>query len=155
MNEVMDGVMSLGLEPWHLWAIVAVCLFIGEVFTSGFFLASLGVGALVAAGTHQVTGDMAWGLGGFAVGAGLSLALIRPYAARLLGPEQEARFGADNMIGDIVTVTDAGDVGGTLKARYRDTVWSLRCEQELFEGDRAVIVDVHGATLVVERKQEE
>ena len=147
--------MDIGLQPWHVWTIIAVCLFIGEVFVSGFILASLGIGALLGAVTHQLMGDVGWGLGGFALGAGVSLALIRPYAARLLGPEEVSSFGADSMIGDELTVSDAGDVGGTLKARYRDTSWSLSSEEELFEGDRVIITAVEGTTLRVRRVTEE
>jgi membrane protein implicated in regulation of membrane protease activity len=147
--------MDIGLEPWHVWTIVAVCLFIGEVFLPGFILASLAVGCLVAAATHQFTDELGWGIGGFAAGAGISLVLVRPYFSKALGPEENVRFGAEAMVGDVITVTDAGDVGGALKARYRDTVWSLQCGDELFEGDRVVIVGVQGGTLLVKRFQEE
>jgi membrane protein implicated in regulation of membrane protease activity len=143
--------MDIGFEPWHVWTIAAVCLFIGEVFLPGFILASLAIGCLTGAVGHQLTDDLGWGIGGFAAGAGISLVLIRPYLARALGPEESARFGADAMIGDLITITDAGDVGGSLKARYRDTLWSLECDEELFEGDRAEIIEVSGSTLVVKR----
>ena len=146
--------MDIALEPWHLWTILAVCLFIGEVFIPGFLLASLGVGSLVAAATHHVSDDLAFGIGGFVVGAGVSLALIRPYFAKVLGPEQASHFGVEGMIGDVVTISDASDVGGSMKARYRDTLWSLRCEQDLFEGDKAEIVDVDGGVLVVKPIEE-
>ncbi len=147
--------MEIGLEPWHIWTIVAMCLFIGEVFLPGFILASLAVGCLVGAVSHQFTDELGWGIGGFAIGAGISLVLIRPYVASALGPEEESRFGADGMVGDVITVTDAGDVGGTLKARYRDTLWSLQCSDELFEGDQVEITAVQGGTLVVKRVQED
>lgn len=142
--------MNIHLDPWHVWTIVAVCLFIGEVFLPGFILASLGVGCLTAGAAHQVTGDLGWGIAGFAAGAGISLVLIRPYFARALGPEETSHFGADGMVGDVLTVTDASDIGGHLKGHYRDTVWSLKCDQEVFEGDRVRIIAVDGGVLVVE-----
>lgn len=147
--------MDIGLEPWHIWTIIALCLFIGEVFLPGFILASLAIGCLVGAATHQFTDELGWGIGGFAVGAGVSLVLIRPYFSTALGPEEQARFGAEGMVGDIIIVTDAGDVGGSLRARYRDTSWSLQCNEELFEGDRVEITAVQGGTLVVKRIQED
>ena len=147
--------MDIGLEPWHVWTIIAVCLFIGEVFLPGFILASLAVGCLVGAVAHQITDELGWGIGGFAIGAGVSLVLVRPYFARALGPEEQVSFGAEGMIGDVITVTDAGDVGGSQKARYRDTLWSLQCSDELFEGDQVEITAVQGGTLVVKRIQED
>lgn len=142
--------MNIDISPWHIWTILAICLFIGEVFVPGFLLASLGVGALTAAAAHHFTGDLGWGIGGFTLGAAVSLALIRPYFAKALGPEEESHFGADGMVGDVITVSDAGDVGGHLKAHYRDTLWSLKCSTEVFEGDRVRIVAVDGGVLVVE-----
>ena len=151
----MESLLDIGLQPWHIWAIIALCLFISEVFVPGFILARLGVGALVGGLAHQLTDDMGWGIGGFATGAGVSLALIRPYLARALSPRKSALFGADSMIGDVITVADAGDVGGKLKARYRDSLWSLRSSDDLFEGDRVVITAVDGATLIVQRAEEQ
>ena len=147
--------MNIGLEPWHIWVIIAVCLFIGEVFLPTFFLASLGLGALVGAAAHQISGDLGWGIGSFAIGSSISLILIRPYFTKLLAPEEPSSFGASGMIGDLIVVTDASDVGGTLKAKYRDSLWSLKSEQDLFEGDRVVITSVDGSTLIVEKAEEE
>lgn len=141
--------MNIGFEPWHFWIIAGVCLFIGEVFIPGFLLASLAVGCLAAGLAQYFLGDMVFAIGGFVIGAGVSLALIRPYFSKALGPEEESRFGADAMIGDVVVVSDAGDIGGSLKARYRDTVWSLRSDHDLFEGDEVEIIAVDGGTLVV------
>jgi membrane protein implicated in regulation of membrane protease activity len=147
--------MEIGLEPWHIWAILAMCLFIGEVFLPGFILASLAIGCIVAAVSHQLTDDIGWGIGGFAAGAGVSLALIRPYLAKALGPEEPRHFGAEAMVGDTITVTDAGDIGGTQKARYRDTLWSLESTEDLLEGDQVRITAVRGTTLVVKRVEED
>jgi len=147
--------MNIGLEPWHIWVIISVCLFISEVFLPTFFLASLGLGALIGAAAHQISGDLGWGIGSFAVGSTISLILIRPYFAKLLAPEESSSFGASGMIGDHIVVTDASDVGGKLKARYRDSLWSLKSEQDLFEGDRVVITSVDGSTLIVEKAEEE
>jgi membrane protein implicated in regulation of membrane protease activity len=141
--------MNHYLDPWHIWTIVALCLFIGEVFLPGFILASLAIGCLAAAGAHHVSGDLGWGIAGFAGGAGVSLMLIRPYLAKALGPEGESHFGAEGMVGDVLTVIDAGDIGGHLKGHYRDSVWSLRCTEEVFEGDLVEITAVDGGVLVV------
>ena len=146
--------MDIGLEPWHLWVIIALCLFIGEVFISGFVLASLGVGALAGAFAHQLSGQSAWGIGSFALGSGIALLLIRPYFSKLLAPEEPSHFGAEGMLGDSILISDANDVGGVLKARYRDSLWTLRSEDELLEGDQALIIEVDGATLIVKKTEE-
>lgn len=95
------------------------------------------------------------GVGSFALGSGAALLLIRPYFSKLLAPEERSSFGAAGMVGDAITVSDASDVGGQLKARYRDSLWSLKSEDELFEGDQVVITDVEGATLIVKKIEED
>jgi len=147
--------MDIGLEPWHIWVIIAVCLFIGEVFMPGFVLASLGLGALLGALAHQFTNEMGWGIGSFAVGSAIALLLVRPYFTKLFEPEESSSFGAAGMVGDKIFVSDASDVGGTLKARYRDSLWSLKSDDELLEGDQVVITEVDGSTLIVKKVEEE
>lgn len=141
--------MDAMLQPWHLWIILGVCLFIGEVFVSSFLLAGLGFGCLMAGVVHWFAGDLTFAMAAFITWSITFLALIRPYLSKALGPEQVSYFGADGMIGDVVQVSDASDVGGQLKARYRDTTWTLRCDQDLFEGDKAQIIGVDGSILVV------
>ncbi len=36
------------MEDWLLWFLLAIALFVGEMFTAGFWLACLAVGAAVA-----------------------------------------------------------------------------------------------------------
>lgn len=38
----------MNLEAWHIWVIVAIVLFIAEIFTPGFLLACFGVACLAA-----------------------------------------------------------------------------------------------------------
>jgi membrane protein implicated in regulation of membrane protease activity len=141
-----------GFEPWHIWLIIAVLFFVAEVFVPGFVLASLGIGALVAAGVHQYTADLNWGVGGWITGAFLSFLFLRPVVVKTLQDDTPSGFGAAGMVGSTLIVSDAEDVGGTLKARYRDSVWSLESEDDLVEGDRVTITNVHGTTLVVKKE---
>ena len=144
----------IDFDPWHIWVIIALVCFITEVFLPGFVLASLGVGALVAAATHQYTSDLNWGVGGWIVGASITFMFIRPIFVKSIETDSPAEFGASGMIGDIVIVADAEDIGGNPTARYRDSSWLLESENDLFEGDRVRITEVRSATLVVEKENE-
>ena len=143
-----------GFEPWHLWTIVAVVLFALEIFAPGFVLASMGVGALFAAAIHQYTGDLNWAVGGWILGAALSFVFMRPLLVKTMDADKPSGFGASGMVGDVVTVSDSGDVGGRLRANYRGSTWVLESEDDLMEGDRAVITDVRGTILVVTKENE-
>lgn len=47
-----DG--DLDIEPWQIWIVAAMALFIAELFTAGFFTAAIGVGCLAAALAHWI-----------------------------------------------------------------------------------------------------
>lgn len=144
----------LDFDPWHIWVIIALICFIAEVFVPGFVIASIGVGALVAAATHQYSNDLNWGVGGWIVGASIAFLFIRPVFVKTISSDEPSGFGASGMIGDVVIVSDSEDIGGNPKARYRDSSWVLESENDLIEGDRVRITDVHGATLVVEKENQ-
>lgn len=46
------------MEPWQIWIVAAMALFIAELATPGFFTAAIGVGCLAAA----LTDWMGWGI---------------------------------------------------------------------------------------------
>jgi membrane protein implicated in regulation of membrane protease activity len=144
----------IDFDPWHIWVIIALACFIAEIFMPGFVLASIGVGALVAAATHQYSGDINWGIGGWIVGASIAFILIRPIVVKTISSDEPSGFGASGMIGDHVIVSDSEDVGGHPKARYRDSSWVLESENDLIEGDRVEIIDVRGSTLIVKKENQ-
>jgi inner membrane protein len=39
---------EMSLDAWHVWFLIAIVLFIAEIFTPGFFLACLGIAAIVS-----------------------------------------------------------------------------------------------------------
>jgi membrane protein implicated in regulation of membrane protease activity len=151
---MQEGVRMLDFDPWHFWVIIALVCFIAEIFLPGFVLASIGVGALVAAAIHQFTGDLNWGIGGWIVGASIAFIFIRPVVIRTISSDEPSGFGASGMIGDVVIVSDSEDVGGNPKTRYRDSSWILESENDLIEGDHVKIVDVRGSTLIVKKENQ-
>jgi membrane protein implicated in regulation of membrane protease activity len=148
------GVRMIDFDPWHIWVIVALGCFIAEIFMPGFVIASIGVGALVAAAAHQYTGDLNWGIAGWIVGASIAFIFIRPIIIKTISSDEPSGFGASGMVGDIVIVTDSEDVGGNPKARYRDSSWILESDNDLIEGDRVEIVGVRGSTLIVRKENQ-
>ena len=70
--------MLESLTPANLWFIAGVVLIILEMFTPGFFLASLSVGTFLAALIAWAGGNDTWQLVGFIVGGAVSLVALRP-----------------------------------------------------------------------------
>src|SRR5439155_9346416 len=86
------------MEDWLLWFLLAIGLFVGEMFTAGFWLACLAVGAGVAGivGLIPGLGFVVQGIT-FAVASVASMAALRPRLMHYfqLGPGSELRTGVD------------------------------------------------------------
>ncbi|MCZ6503429.1 MAG: NfeD family protein [Gammaproteobacteria bacterium] len=146
---------DIGLEPWHIWVVLGISLFACEIFTPGFVLVSLGIGAFAGAACHAIFADFGWAVAGFAVGASIALVGIRPALVRTFMDDTPSPFGTEGMKGNIVTIADASDIGGAMKTQFRGSLWNVDSEDDLLEGDQARIVDVEGTTLKVVRLPEE
>ena len=147
--------MDIGLEAWHIWVILGILLFTAEIFVPGFVLASLGIGAFVAAAAQAAFNDLGWAIAGFVVGASIALMAVRPLLVRTFMDDSPSPFGAEGMKGQIVTIIDAGDIGGQLKTQFRGSTWAVVSDDDLLEGDQAEITEVNGATLKVTRINQE
>ena len=132
--------LDIGLKAWHIWAILGILLFTLEIFVPGFVLASLGVGAFAGAAAHAASGDLGWAIAGFIAGSLIAFVGIRPVLLRTFMDDSPSPFGAEGMKGEIITIIDAGDVGGQLKTQFRGSTWSVTSDDELLEGDRAQIL---------------
>jgi membrane protein implicated in regulation of membrane protease activity len=142
---------DLALSPWHLWLILAALLLTAEIFTSGFVLAGLGFGAVVASATHYFTGSAVWALAAFCMGSLVFFAGIRPLALRTFMEAKPSPFGVNAMVGERIVVSDERGEDGRLQTIFRDSRWSISSAEPLAPGDAAEIVDVDSTTLVVKR----
>lgn len=70
------------LLPWF-WIALAILFLVAEILTSGFVLLCFGIGAFIGAAIAFLGGDMAWQVGAFVVGSGVSVFLLRPFAERV------------------------------------------------------------------------
>src|SRR5437773_12555725 len=90
------------MEDWLLWFLLAIALFVGEMFTARFWLACLAVGAAVAGvvGLIPGVGFVPQGVA-FAAASIVSMAGLRPRLTHYfqLGPGSELRAGVDPLLG--------------------------------------------------------
>ena len=141
------------MDAWLIWLIAAVFAAVGEIITTGFFLAPFAVGAfggmladlLGAGGTIQII-----------VFAGLTLAsfgLIRPIAKRHMYTPPSLRTGAAALVGKSAMVLERIDndaAAGT--ARIEGEVWTARAYDDdliIEAGTKVQVVEIRGATALV------
>jgi len=142
------------VAAWLAWAIAAVLLAVGEIFTPGLFFLGPVALAAVAAAVAAVLGAAVWlQLVVFAAGSFASLGVLRPIARAHLRLPPALRTGAAALEGARATVLQRVDANAGL-VRIGGEEWSARpyAEGEVFEaGEQVEVAKIEGATALVYR----
>jgi membrane protein implicated in regulation of membrane protease activity len=142
------------MPAWVLWAIVAVLLAVGELFTPGlFFLGPIALAALASTIVAAVGGAVWLQIVVFGVGSFAAVGLLRPIARRHLTMPHAIRTGAAALEGAKAIVLQRVDGrGGRVKIGGEE--WSARSymPDEAFDvGTEVEVVQIQGATALVYR----
>jgi membrane protein implicated in regulation of membrane protease activity len=142
------------MSAWVAWAIAAVLLAVGEVFTPGlFFLGPIALAA-VAATVAAAAGGAVWvQIVVFGVGSFATLGLLRPIARAHLTMPRSIRTGAAALEGaKAVVLQDVDGRGGRVKIGGEE--WSARSyvPDDVFSaGTEVEVAQIEGATALVYR----
>jgi membrane protein implicated in regulation of membrane protease activity len=140
------------MPGWVIWAIVAVALAVGEIFTPGlFFLGPVALAAVAAAIVASVGAGAAVQLIVFIAGSIASVLLIRPIARAHLRMPAPLRSGTAALTGAKAVVLQRVDADGG-RVRIGGEEWSARAYldgQVLEPGTRVEVVKIEGATALV------
>ena len=139
------------MDDWVLWVIAAAILGIGEIATTGLFLAPFAGGALVAALLSAIGAGTVISLTVFVVVSILLLAALRPIARAHLRQPARLRTGTAALVGRTATVVEriAQDEGCI---RLEGEIWRARPydEDEVIEpGAHVQVIEIRGVTAVV------
>jgi membrane protein implicated in regulation of membrane protease activity len=141
------------MDSWVYWLIAAVILAIGEIATTGLFLAPFAAGALVAtilaaAGAGAV---VEWAV--FLVVSVVVLAALRPVAREHQRTRGTLKTGTAALVGQHATVVERiANAEGVGCVRLDGEIWTARAydEDETFEpGTRVQVLEIRGATALV------
>ena len=141
------------MDSWTLWLIAAVILAIGEIATTGLFLAPFAAGALVAtllaaAGAGAV---VEWAV--FLVVSVVVLAALRPVARQHQRTRGALKTGTAALVGQhAIVVERIANAEGVGCVRLDGEIWTARAydEDEVFApGTRVQVLEIRGATALV------
>ena len=148
------------MSDWQVWLIAGVLLLVAEVFTPGFWLACLAIGAFAAGlvGLIPVVGTTIETVV-FAATSLLSMVGIRPALARRfrLGVGSGVRTNVDALAGKTGVVTERIAPGvrpGRVLVEGENWRGASVDGVVLEPGTRVMVVQVDGTTLMVEREPE-
>jgi membrane protein implicated in regulation of membrane protease activity len=142
------------MSAWVVWAIVAVGLAVGEIFTPGlFFLGPIALAA-VAATVAAAAGGPVWvQVVVFGVGSFAAVGLLRPIARAHLTMPHAIRTGTAALEGARAVVLQRVD-GHSGRVKIGGEEWSARSyvPDEAFDvGSEVEVAEIEGATALVYR----
>ncbi len=140
------------MAAWLAWAIAALLLAVGEIFTPGlFFLGPVALAAVVAA-LAAIAGAAVWlQLLVFAGSSFASLGFLRPIARAHLRMPAALRTGTAALEGAHAVVLQRVDQTGG-RVRIGGEEWTARAfmpDQVLEPGTQVEVVKIEGATALV------
>jgi membrane protein implicated in regulation of membrane protease activity len=140
------------MSDWLIWALAAVALAVGEIFTPGlFFLGPVALAALAASVAAAITASLWVPLAVFVVGSLASLAVLRPIARAHLRSPRAIRTGTAALEGAKAVVLQRVDgTGGRVKIGGEE--WSARSytPDEVFDpGTQVEVAQIEGATALI------
>jgi membrane protein implicated in regulation of membrane protease activity len=140
------------MPAWLIWALAAILLAAGEIFTPGmFFLGPVALAAVVAGVAAAVGLGVVVQLLLFVAGSIASVWLLRPIARRHLHLPAPLRTGTAALEGAKAVVVQRVDANGG-RVRIGGEEWSARAymeDQVLEPGSRVEVVKIEGATALV------
>jgi membrane protein implicated in regulation of membrane protease activity len=142
------------MAAWAGWAVAAVLLAVGEIFTPGLFFLGPVALAAVAAALAALAGAALWLQGlVFVLGSFASLGLLRPVARAHLSMPHAIRTGTAALEGaHAVVLQRVDDQGG--RVRIGGEEWSARAyvPEDVFDpGAQVEVARIEGATALVYR----
>jgi membrane protein implicated in regulation of membrane protease activity len=133
---------------WTLWLVAAAALLLLEVFTPGFLLACLAVGAVGASAGAALEWPVEAQLALFSVFSGLSLWLLRPLL-RTWFAATGAKTNQDALIGAVGRVESAVAQGQNGYVKLDGDSWAFEADQDYEAGQKVRITGRNGNTVSV------
>jgi membrane protein implicated in regulation of membrane protease activity len=140
------------VDPWVLWLIAAVVLAVGEIATTGFFLAPFAGGAAVAAVLAGIGAGAIVAWAAFLVVSIVLLAALRPLA-RSQSRGRAVKTGPAALVGQTAMVVERiANAEGVGCVKLDGEIWTARAydDDEVIEpGTRVHVLEIRGATALV------
>ncbi len=142
------------MEIWHIWIIIALLLFIIEIFTSGFAVLCISIGAIA---TAIVSGLDVCGLKGqiiwFSLTTLVSIVIIRPLMIKYFYKKSgHVLTNTDALIGRMAIVTERID-NNSGRAKIDGDDWKvIASDGEMVEIGEKVVVEQVSSTILIVKK---
>jgi membrane protein implicated in regulation of membrane protease activity len=150
----------MGLQPeyWH-WIVFGMILILAELFVPSFTIFWFGLAGLIVGGVLLVAPQttFTWQLFLWALGACLMTFLWFKLFKPLMADRTKAGISREAIVGENGQVIKAPSQDRRGLLRFTTPVlgseeWPFICEQAVAVGDRVVVTDISGNTLIVAKR---
>ena len=141
--------MPFNIDSTYVWLILAVCLAVLEANTATLVCIWFVMGSVFAFAASFITESIAAQLVVFSLVSGVSLAVTRPLAKKILG-RKPVPTNMDMLIGKTCVVTENITPDSKGRVKIDGLTWAATCAQPVAIGEHVTIRAITGATLEVE-----
>ena len=143
------------MEIWHIWVIIALIFVIVEIFTSGFAVMCISIGALFGAIASALDWEFKWQILVFAIGTIVALLTLRPLVYKLFyNKSRDVKTNAEALIGRRAITTER--IEGELhpgRVKVDGDEWkAISLEAEPIEVGEAVEITTLNSIIVTVKK---
>ncbi len=150
--------MEFKLLYWY-WLVFGMALIIAELFMPSFTILWFGLSAILVAGVLLMLPDLAisWQLFFWAIASCILTFLWFRFIKPLMVDRTKAGISREAILGETGQVLRVPEQENRGIVRFITPLlgtdeWPFICDQKLAAGDRVVVRDISGNTLIVERR---
>ncbi len=142
-------------ELWHIWLIIALILFIMEIFVPSFVLFNFGIGAVVGSFAAGLNLSTEWQIVFFSLGTIMSFFLIRPVMMKFAYKRSDGfKTNVDAMVGrEAKVIEEINHENNQGRISLDGDIWQARSlgNEVIPSGSFVEIVQLKSIVLIVKK----
>ena len=135
----------------EFWIILAIIFLIGELLTGGFYLLSIGIGAIAAAILNYLQYDITTQIIAFILITVIFILISRPLYRKLNQNTVDKKSNTERLIGLNAKATDDIDSHKIGTIKVNGEIWKAISDEMISEGEEVEIIDIEGVKLKVKK----
>ena len=136
---------------FELWIILAIIFLIGELMTGGFYLLSIGIGAIAAAILNYLQYSITSQIIAFILITLIFVFISRPLYGKLNQKTVDKKSNTERLIGLKAKATEDIDSHKIGSIEVNGEIWKAISDEMIAEGEEVEIIGIEGVKLKVKK----
>lgn len=135
----------------EFWIVLAIIFLIGELMTGGFYLLSIGIGAIAAAILNYLQYSITTQIIAFILITLIFILISRPLYRKLNQNTVDKKSNTERLIGLKAKATDDIDSHKIGTINVNGEIWKAISNEMISKGEEVEIIDIEGVKLKVKK----